>query len=243
MSYTDTLKFWKKNSLKKILPPPVKAGHGEYSMILSLNDKPAQMTKTLFQTSLKAIELAYEVDFSELSLRNAQAKNYANVWPGEHYRLLAGFVLAIQPKMVIEIGTSTGLSTLCLKQYLPRDGKIVSFDIISWNSYPNTVLKKEDFGEKLTQYVDDLSTLSVAQKYKSSIEDAQLIFIDISHDGDIEENMLSNLQKIQFKQKVFVLFDDIRVWTMLKFWRNIDLPKLDLTSFGHWSGTGIVELN
>lgn len=35
--------------------------------------------------------------------------------------------------------------------------------------------------------------------------------------------------------------DDIRVWTMLKTWREISYPKLDLTSFGHWSGTGIIE--
>lgn len=37
------------------------------------------------------------------------------------------------------------------------------------------------------------------------------------------------------------LFDDIRVWNMLAIWRGIRRPKLDLTSFGHWSGTGLVD--
>jgi hypothetical protein len=30
---------------------------------------------------------------------------------------------------------------------------------------------------------------------------------------------------------------------MLDIWYNLDKPKLDLTSFGHWSGTGLVEWN
>lgn len=243
MSYADTLKLFKKKSLKELLPPPVKAEHGEYSMILSLMDKPALMTKELFQVSLKAIEYAYQVDFGELCSRNSQAETYANLWPGEHYRLLAGFVLAIQPKVVVEIGTSTGLSALCLKQYLPSDGQVVSFDIVPWESYPATLLRKEDLDGRLIQHVDDLSDASVMQRYRSLMEEAEFIFIDVSHDGDLEERILSNLQKMRFNHKVFMLLDDIRVWTMLKFWRNINLPKIDLTSFGHWSGTGIVELN
>ena len=40
---------------------------------------------------------------------------------------------------------------------------------------------------------------------------------------------------------MLILLDDIRLWKMLKIWREISMPKLDLTSFGHWSGTGIVQ--
>jgi hypothetical protein len=38
-----------------------------------------------------------------------------------------------------------------------------------------------------------------------------------------------------------LVFDDIRIWNMLRIWREIVRPKLDLTSFGHWTGTGIVD--
>lgn len=38
-----------------------------------------------------------------------------------------------------------------------------------------------------------------------------------------------------------LVFDDIRAWNMLAIWREIRMPKLDLTSFGHWSGTGLVD--
>ncbi len=40
-----------------------------------------------------------------------------------------------------------------------------------------------------------------------------------------------------------VVFDDIRVMNMVATWRRIARPKLDLTSFGHWSGTGLIDWN
>lgn len=108
--------FRKKVSIKDLLPPPVKVEHGEYSMILSARDKPSIVTPSLLNLSLKAIEMVAQVEFKEFAMRNEQAKLYSNIWPGEHYRLLAGFMLALNPKLTIEIGTSTGLSALCLKQ-------------------------------------------------------------------------------------------------------------------------------
>ena len=29
---------------------------------------------------------------------------------------------------------------------------------------------------------------------------------------------------------------------MTSLWRSINSPKIDATSFGHWSGTGIVDI-
>lgn len=210
-------------------------------MILSACDKPAKITKELLELSLKAVEHASKVDFGNLCSRNEQAKLYANLWPGEHYRLLAGFVLALKPKRVIEIGTSTGLSSLCLKAFLPEKSNIITFDIVPWESYPSTIFRSEDFDNRLIQYVDNLGIPAVAKEYSSLLEDADLIFIDATHDGDLEKQIFRNFSKINFKNNVFVIMDDIRVWTMLKMWREIDFPKIDLTSFGHWSGTGIVE--
>jgi len=234
--------FFKKPSLKTLLPPPVKAEHGEYSMILSACDKPARLTPELLDVSLRAVELASKVDLGEIALRNEQAKVYGNLWPGEHYKLLAGLVLAIAPTTVIEIGTSTGFSALCLKRFLPEGGKLITFDIVPWKQYPDTLFMEADFeDQKIVQYVDDLGEESVILKYAKDLEDASLIFIDASHDGHLEERLILNLEKIAFKKKVFILFDDIRVWTMLKMWREISYPKVDLTSFGHWSGTGLVE--
>ena len=234
--------FRKKTSIKQLLPPPVRAEHGEYSMILSAHDNFAALTSELLHLSLKAIEHAASVDLGEIGMRNEQAKKYSNLWPGEHYRLLAGFVQVLKPELIIEIGTSTGLSALCLKRFLPPNGKIATFDIVPWREYPATALKADDFeDQKLVQHVADLSIDSTMQKYASLVQKAELIFIDAAHDGKLEEQILANLKKVPFRKKAYILLDDIRVWTMLKTWREIPFPKVDLTSFGHWSGTGLVE--
>ena len=42
-------------------------------------------------------------------------------------------------------------------------------------------------------------------------------------------------------ERVEFLFDDIKELNMLGTWRAITRPKLDITSFGHWTGTGLVH--
>jgi hypothetical protein len=232
--------FWKKPSIRQLLPPPVQAAHGEYSMILSLYDDPNRPTPSLLKLSLDAISCAIHADLSDLSDRPIPA--YTDVWPGEHYKLLSGITEALKPQLIIEIGTATGLSALCMKKQLPPSGKIVTFDIVPWNTYSNTTLTTQDFQSGvLSQIVADLSQPSIVQSYRDLLIGADLIFIDATHDGVLEERLMENFSHIPFRHPPYILFDDIRLWTMLKMWRNISYPKIDLTSFGHWSGTGLVE--
>lgn len=236
------MKLFKKLKIKDLLPPPVKVGHGEYSMILSSHDETSRANDTLMQLSLKAIEKARKADLSKISQRLKTPPIYTDIWPGEHYRLLAGFVLALKPKMVIEIGTATGLSSLCLKQYLPKKGKLLTFDLIPWTSYRGNVLTSEDFeDQRLVQSTDNLENFDIMCKYKEEIQYADLIFIDATHDGNLEKKLFENFSKLHMKHQPFIILDDIRVWSMLKMWREVTHPKLDLTSFGHWSGTGLVH--
>lgn len=64
--------------------------------------------------------------------------------------------------------------------------------------------------------------------------------MDGPKDGFFEKSLLQNFERFGLKRSCLVIFDDIRYWTMLKFWREIERPKLDLTSFGHFAGTGLV---
>jgi predicted O-methyltransferase YrrM len=234
--------FFKKSSIKTLLPPPVQADHGEYSMILSKHDEPSSASPSLISLSLKAFEKAQHIRLDDIAFRLSKPPYYPNIWPGEHYKLLAGFVQALEPKLIIEIGTATGLSALSLKKYLPEASKLVTFDILSWKDYPDNILVPDDFLDgRLVQYTDDLGDLAMIHKHRDLLQCADLIFIDATHDGVLEKKLLENFQQILFQTKPYLIFDDIRVWTMLKMWREIELPKIDLTSFGHWSGTGLVE--
>lgn len=35
------------------------------------------------------------------------------------------------------------------------------------------------------------------------------------------------------------MFDDTKMIEMLELWRQLPLPKFDVTSLAHWSGTGL----
>jgi len=69
-----------------------------------------------------------------------------------------------------------------------------------------------------------------------------MIFVDGPKDGIFEQRLLDNMRAASFDTKPMILIlDDIRLWNMLGIWRKVSFPKLDLTSFGHWSGTGLIE--
>ena len=232
--------------LRKILRtigPPVKVRHSEYSILLSPDDDKSRPSEYLMRLALDAIQAARKLDLVDISKRLNQSPNYSvDLWPGGHYRLLAGLMLTIKPKQVIEIGTGTGMSCLSMKKFLPKGSTIATFDLIGWKDYPGTYLDEEDFNDrKLVQYTDDLRDAKIMYRHRSILERSELIFIDAAKDGTMEQTLMDNLSNISFKQKVLLVFDDTRLWNMLKIWRNIQRPKMDMTSFGSWTGTGFVE--
>ncbi len=232
----------KERIIRKLINIPVSARHAEYSMLFSLDDDVSQPSERLISASLEAIGNARKVDLSDISARMKNPPYWPNLWPGEHYKLLAGFTMALRPKLVLEIGTGTGLSTLSMKKYLSHEAKMVTFDIIGWRSYPDSCLCEDDFRDaRLVQYTDDLSQPSNIGNYIHLLEHADMFFIDAAKDGIMEQRLLDNFKAMQFTKAPLMIFDDVRIWNMLKIWRHIAFPKIDLTSFGHWTGTGVLE--
>ena len=72
-------------------------------------------------------------------------------------------------------------------------------------------------------------------------EAVEFLFIDGPKDNNFEWRLLEYLKTVNFRKPPILMFDDTRLWSMLKFWRELPYPKLDLTSFGHSSGTGLVQ--
>lgn len=230
--------------IRRLLPRPVDARHAEYSMVFSADDDYGRPKDDLIRLALQAIQKALVTDLSDVSRRIRSGPRYPDVWPGEHYKILAGFVQALQPKVIVEIGTYTGLSALALKKYLPADGKLVTFDLVGWHEFADRALIEEDFADgRLEQQLADLSDPAVVERHLPLLKSADLLFIDAAKDGIQEQRFLDNFTRIRFDKPPLLIFDDIRVWNMLKIWRRIQHPKLDLTSFGHWSGTGLVSWN
>lgn len=226
-------------ALDLLLPSPIVARHVELSLLASLDDDPARPSQHLLDLSIAAIAAARGVS---LDGRLSAGGDYAALWPGEHYALLAGLVRTLEPRLVVEIGTGAGSSAIAMKPFLPPDGRIVTFDLVDWRSYPESRLEKGDFADgRLVQEIDDLSDAAVARRHAALLGEAELVFVDAAKDGLTERRLLANLEEVGLRASPIVVFDDIRLWNMLAIWRHVRRPKLDLTSFGHWSGTGLVD--
>jgi predicted O-methyltransferase YrrM len=224
----------------KAAPAAIDARDYYESMICSADDDTGP-SRRLLDLSLQVIKLAADVDLQTLA-QERNAPEWFTVWPGEHYRLLSAFMLALKPKTVIEIGTFAGLSALAMKSYLGPDGRLVTFDLQPWNSIPERVLTFEDFADgRLVQHLDNLADEQTFERHRDLLESADFLFIDGPKDGVTEYVWMKRFQTLRFKNAPILLFDDIRLMSMVPFWRTLKHPKLDLTSFGHWSGTGIVE--
>lgn len=227
----------------RVLPSPVKAKQKRYSMLYSTWDEAAQAQPTdrLLDVAAKAVERARRVDLKDLSQRLPHPPYYPDVWPGEHYKLLAGIVQVLDAKVIVEIGTGGGLSALALLKFMRRDAKLVTFDLTPWTRMPGTSLRADDFRDgRLAQSHDDVTRPEGLAKHRALLETADLMFIDAAKDGVMERRLLDSFERLHLNHPLLV-FDDIRLWNMLAIWRDVQRPKLDLTSFGHWSGTGLVD--
>ena len=194
--------------------------------------------------SLKAAHTAQKDDLEGLAQRNIHLPDaiYYSVFPGEHYRLLHSLTKILQPQNIIEIGTFTGMGSASLLEGMPLDGKLITFDVVGWDQFETHINPEAFQSGRITQYLDDLSARDTFEKYRSVFGQAQMIFCDAPKDGNFEPRFLSRLSEVRFESDCLLILDDIRLLNMIDIWRSIKSPKIDLTSFGHWSGTGLVDI-
>ena len=111
-----------------------------------------------------------------------------------------------------------------------------------WDKYLIPICAKSDFQDGgLVQEIADLGDCHSAVPHSALLREANMLFIDGPKDGIFEDRFLRHLATIQLRPRTLLEFDDIRVWSMLGIWRRIPQPKLNITIFGHWTGTGLVE--
>jgi predicted O-methyltransferase YrrM len=196
------------------------------------------------EIALVAAKRALDIDLDDISRRSSPPANLVSIYPGEHYRLLSALVDILDPALVVEIGTYTGLSALAMLRFMRATARLITYDILRWDTFDATVLRRNDFDDgRLQQRLDDLADPSVFRRNADVLAAADLIFVDGPKDGQFEWKFLRMLRTIQRPASAWLVFDDIRLWKMVDWWRSLDLPKFDATSLGHWSGTGIIKLS
>ena len=145
------------------------------------------------------------------------------------------------PRIIWEFGTDTGMSALAMLEGNAL-ARIYTVDIAGWRTKPDPWLLEEDFAdERVTQVVADMADPEFFATWGDIIAGAELIFIDGPKNGRTEQAFLARLAAVPFHRSPIVVFDDIRVINMIDIWRGIARPKMDLTSYGHHTGTGLVD--
>ena len=170
---------------------------------------------------------------------------------GNHCLLLTALAKVRQATKVIEIGTAGGASLWswlraeCVQMVYTWDISPLA-DSYNWlatedcKQLVTDTLDRES--KRWTQFVEDLSDPEVWQLRSSQIADADIIFVDGPHDGIFERKLWSNIVSLPNPSEILLVFDDIRLSSMVDFWSSLQLPKLDITFIGHQSGTGIALL-
>lgn len=150
--------------------------------------------------------------------------------PGvEHYKLLSYLSFQFPPgTTVYDIGTFLGYSALTLSHN--PNVKVITYNIEE-NIPPNvhSIKYKNNIECKIKNCLEDIDEL-----VKSPF-----IMLDTAHTGDFERQLIEQL--IANNYKGCVLCDDIYLNSeMRQFWDWVPLKKIDVTKYGHWSGTGII---
>lgn len=142
----------------------------------------------------------------------------------EHYRLLIYISTLFNGDVLFDVGTNACRSAMALSYNVKNNVK--SFDVLQIMPVNPSIPNVEFIIGDCTK--------------NENIYKTPLIFLDVNHDG-IYENLLYNFLKSVNWKGVLVL-DDINLNDEMRdFWRNIKEEKWDITSKGHWSGTGIVN--
>ena len=168
----------------------------------------------------------------------------ALTWPGEHYRMLvarlrSGAMAIRSPSWNRHLCRSLGVVNARVERRRARTQRSTSFP---WCSFPFSVLRHHDFGLRLEQRLGDLADPAVFAANADVLADADIVFVDAAKDGVFEYRFLPRLLGFRPGGHSSWCSNDVRVLPMVNPWRSLPLPKLDIASFGHWSGTGLIDV-
>lgn len=167
-------------------------------------------------------------------------KNYYNEKSGvQEYRLYSYLTTFFNNIFILDIGTLDGRSAVALSHN--TNNQVFSYDIYNHiNNNDHVIYHKKNIKFNIKNVLDDLN--------EEFVKKIKIVMIDIDHYETIETQILNKLKQLKFSG--LVILDDITKHPepainecMNRLWNSIQDKKYDFTSYGHWSGTGVVVIN
>lgn len=182
-------------------------------------------------TPLEQILVVSNNDLEAINMQSARDrygldKRFCERAGVEHYRLLSYIASRYDDATLLDIGTFDGCSAVALASN--KSNHVISYDVVKHNRLPAAGIPN------ITFVLGDILQPGM-------MPDATVILLDTEHEGTFERKLIAKLREINWHG--LLLLDDIREWSgIVKLWSEIDGEKYDLTSKGHWSGTGLLVL-
>jgi predicted O-methyltransferase YrrM len=177
--------------------------------------------------------ISYNFRSDILKKIDVEFSRYFNEDPS-YFKLLTAISKLYPDAQFLELGTFTGSSAVA---YLYGGTKkpVYTYDIADSHRFVHEglqdriILKKED----------------CIKADFSSLGKIDVIFLDISHNGDDEAAALRNMEAQGMLNDAMIIFDDILLNdNMKRLWAGVSgnegQSKFDLTAHGHASGTGVL---
>lgn len=172
-----------------------------------------------------------DLDNIEMELLSKQLACYAEYFVlksgQEHYRLLRYLAKKINSD-IVEIGTHCGTSAVALSADTSHN--VFTYDICD--------IKQKDFSH-LSNVQFIIGDFMSDTNNKNNILNSKMIFIDAPHNGEFEFQCYNWL--IENNYNGITVWDDIYLnKEMQNFWNSVEHKKLDITKYGHVTGTGLI---
>ena len=163
-----------------------------------------------------------------------QAKYYFGLDAGvEHYKLLALLSKNLpEGSLAVDLGTFYGASALAMS--FNPNVKVITYDISELIPPADVSLSIRHVSNILYLIKDGIAD---AQRYA---REASLILLDVDpHDGIQEKRFIEVMLELKFVG--LVVCDDIHLNEGMRYWWDwVPLRKIDVSQYGHHSGTGFI---
>jgi hypothetical protein len=235
--------FFKKSPRKNLFPGGIYPNNSIETFMFDSADEICVNPNLLRIVLDSVFDSIYSPELYEVNFLSDIDKKTLRSAPGEHYQLLSKLVYNLQIGSVLEIGTFRGLGAFAMAQTLPSTGTVYTNDVVPWYEF-SSILTNDMFSSgKISQILGDFSDIENRLEFTDVFNKVDFVFIDGPKDGVFEYKITEIISSLKVRKNKYLFVDDIKFLNMIPLWRSIKSPKIDLSSMGHWSGSGFVDIS